>query len=555
MSLGNGNPKNGDKGSNFNYELKVLQGLQAIAVALETGNFTNITYENLYIAHNEATLKPGKFYQIIDFENIYDIPLYNVIGEQYYQAESRNVGGEAIVVQAIGTDTLSPIAFIPSKPNVYIEYDVTASSTPISNTKTRGKITRYVDVSTGNSGYTDLDYVEYGRFSTYIPNGALTGTNFEFSLNDGGSTGHLVCNNGDALFATEISLGSIINLGNDGNGIDYINVYVEQILSDNYLIFTSEPGIGGGHSPNTVYNTVLLPNVFSWKETYMGQYDREGFYNYYKTVYSGSQNITLGKYNPENPFYLDNNIIGIGNSCTNITFGNGSQNNTLGAGNNLNVSLGYSNFFGYSAFNNDLTGVISENIFTEGFQECQIHANMYNNTITGNFNSNTISGRFFFNKIVSNFYSNVINCPEDFTNNIFSDDFNRNNITSRSFSNNTGEAFYSNVILQGPVKNNFFGSDFSFNTINAIRDGLIYNTFGKGSSRNYFLDFINNQFNAVECYNNTFQCSVAGMDFTSATLIANYDYSKTVMQASGISTPILWYLDVTNTPQYDIVTA
>lgn len=30
MALGNGNPKDGDKGSNFNYELKVLQGLQTI---------------------------------------------------------------------------------------------------------------------------------------------------------------------------------------------------------------------------------------------------------------------------------------------------------------------------------------------------------------------------------------------------------------------------------------------------------------------------------------------------------------------------------------------
>jgi len=30
MSLGNGNKKEGDKGSNFNYELKVLQGLQSI---------------------------------------------------------------------------------------------------------------------------------------------------------------------------------------------------------------------------------------------------------------------------------------------------------------------------------------------------------------------------------------------------------------------------------------------------------------------------------------------------------------------------------------------
>ena len=30
MSLGNGNPKEGDKGSNFNFELKVLKGLQTI---------------------------------------------------------------------------------------------------------------------------------------------------------------------------------------------------------------------------------------------------------------------------------------------------------------------------------------------------------------------------------------------------------------------------------------------------------------------------------------------------------------------------------------------
>jgi hypothetical protein len=37
MGLGNGNPKSGDKGSNFNYELKVLQGLEAIANALDGG--------------------------------------------------------------------------------------------------------------------------------------------------------------------------------------------------------------------------------------------------------------------------------------------------------------------------------------------------------------------------------------------------------------------------------------------------------------------------------------------------------------------------------------
>ena len=37
MALGNGNPKEGDKGSNFFWELKVLQGLEAIAEAIEAG--------------------------------------------------------------------------------------------------------------------------------------------------------------------------------------------------------------------------------------------------------------------------------------------------------------------------------------------------------------------------------------------------------------------------------------------------------------------------------------------------------------------------------------
>lgn len=37
MGLGNGNPNEGNKGSNFNYELKTLQLLEAIAIAIEQG--------------------------------------------------------------------------------------------------------------------------------------------------------------------------------------------------------------------------------------------------------------------------------------------------------------------------------------------------------------------------------------------------------------------------------------------------------------------------------------------------------------------------------------
>lgn len=47
MSLGNGNPKNGDKGSNFNYELKVLQGLQCACDQLKAVNINTDELETL----------------------------------------------------------------------------------------------------------------------------------------------------------------------------------------------------------------------------------------------------------------------------------------------------------------------------------------------------------------------------------------------------------------------------------------------------------------------------------------------------------------------------
>jgi len=68
MGLGNGNPKEGDKGSNFNFELKMLQGLEAIAVALEggTGLSTNqfdLNAPNLGVLPTSSTgLNTGDLY-------------------------------------------------------------------------------------------------------------------------------------------------------------------------------------------------------------------------------------------------------------------------------------------------------------------------------------------------------------------------------------------------------------------------------------------------------------------------------------------------------------
>lgn len=58
MGLGNGNPKEGDKGSNFNYELKVLQGLQCACDQLKAINIDTDDLEQL-LADLIAELQAG----------------------------------------------------------------------------------------------------------------------------------------------------------------------------------------------------------------------------------------------------------------------------------------------------------------------------------------------------------------------------------------------------------------------------------------------------------------------------------------------------------------
>jgi hypothetical protein len=58
MALGNGNKKEGDKGSNFNYELKVLQGLQCACDQLKAINIDTDDLEQL-LADLIAELQAG----------------------------------------------------------------------------------------------------------------------------------------------------------------------------------------------------------------------------------------------------------------------------------------------------------------------------------------------------------------------------------------------------------------------------------------------------------------------------------------------------------------
>jgi hypothetical protein len=104
MSLGNGNPKDGDKGSNFNYELKVLQGLEAIAVVLEAGiknpQFIRVTDGTAVTGVTSAT----KSVSVL-------IPANTIeVGDTVFiRTRCRKTGTAAIAVQSIYINTSDAI--------------------------------------------------------------------------------------------------------------------------------------------------------------------------------------------------------------------------------------------------------------------------------------------------------------------------------------------------------------------------------------------------------------------------------------------------------------
>lgn len=102
MALGNGNPKDGDKGSNFNYELKVLQGLQCACDQLKAINIDTDDLEQL-LADLIAELQAG-----------IDVTVVNGAGASAVNIQD---GGNSITVDGTVAVSSLPAVSILSLPN------------------------------------------------------------------------------------------------------------------------------------------------------------------------------------------------------------------------------------------------------------------------------------------------------------------------------------------------------------------------------------------------------------------------------------------------------
>lgn len=405
MSLGNGNPKEGDKGSNFNYELKVLQGLESIAVAIENGaSITDVTYSELRSMMTAASLKVNALYRITDFANYYSVPMFNYDLQPLFIGATTGSGSNNFIVRAISNSLLDIYAHDLNRPTYIIKYDPYVETTEAGELQCTGRIIYLEDPNLNIKGSYDWQTVLFHRVRNIVPN-------FDSEILIGGTSYTIDCSTStlttpDGNF-NSLSPGDIITVKADDNTFYNVkigsinNTYECSIVSDNSsFTFTG----------TRLYYTVYNGDISSY-ETYIGQYVSEGYIATYNTFTLGpnTQHIDLGKsyvITDGNPFYLPNNILGINNIVYDVTVADDAIGNTFGSCAvttvGSNVSFNYAQAISASTFSGSITknyfgGGISTTTLSGAIQQCVISYNT-------NIQDSTLSG-----SILNSFFNDVIN--------------------------------------------------------------------------------------------------------------------------------------------------
>lgn len=180
MSLGNGNPKEGDKGSNFNYELKVLQGLDAIATGLEqsnlgkglfaetkdSANITNTTTPGSLLGDGVGTLSvPANGFQVGDS---FHLKMLGHLGARNGVGLRLEIMSDSVILADTGFITLPACTNKHWELNVY--FTIRAIGTPTSASIMSGGIFTYTkDASNAFEGV-NFTSENNTTFDTTIPN-------------------------------------------------------------------------------------------------------------------------------------------------------------------------------------------------------------------------------------------------------------------------------------------------------------------------------------------------------------------------------------------------
>ena len=176
------------------------------------GSYEEVTYDELYSLYTGGTLTQGGYYLITDFQSIYDQPDFDYNNNLIITGNSKTGITEPLLVFSTSSTTLSNQAFSPLYPKDKITYDITFTTTEVTNTPAKGRITERIDEYNNRTDY-DHRNIEFKRYRLYTIRQGYTENGTVELLGDGTILGT------DTAF-TGYSVGDVIYL-------DYSGLYYE----------------------------------------------------------------------------------------------------------------------------------------------------------------------------------------------------------------------------------------------------------------------------------------------------------------------------------------
>lgn len=430
--------------------------------------YESITYTALAAKVADSTLTVGKRYLISDFKTVFNL---NVSGTAYTDATV-----EPIVVTALTTSSLDPIAFSPTHPKDIIYYDVDGSTYMPGSTK--GCIYRRIDTEKNiNVPFDFREFKvevanvttpnEYDNGVTYAKGDIVfSSNNIKISLQNG-NTG----NDGDALFWK-----TILDKDNDKTirPISFFN----GTINNGGTIASPNLAFNIGNSYNFVINK--QPEIISGTLFFTSGYFQNCtfdaldncVFNSEETIFNNHCGI-ISNYILRSGQFSDNKLQYVAELISSNFRGN-------------DIGISFVNNCVETADNNTIAASATGNIIGDNFKDNTIGIRFQNNTIGTNFGNladnygNQIGNDFHDNVILDNFSGNVIG--NWFYANTVGNDCQYNNLLYKFYSNITGNNFQN---WNGQYA--LSGVDFTalaFFTAN--RSKFIVNDAGEGLSHGHF---------------------------------------------------------------------
>ena len=350
------------------------------------------TYAELTAMISGSTLAPGQPYLITDYASVHTIPT---------TAVTNTPTAEPLIVRAISTNKLSPIAFSPTFPQDVIYYEVTSDQAMVPGC-TKGYIYRRVDTQKNNDIGFDYRNVKFRRWQISVTTSDTTGAVANYTkgnvvLKTGTAEIYIKLNNATAELFTNTSAWKRFEWDN----LQYVSPTIT-----NWVIINLIDQI-------TINVTIPCSALYMDYKMFTTAATAAGVESAYTTIYNNkiSQNSS--------DILTNANSVFIGTGFYRNTIGMSFYNNTIGynfyrnsIGNNFNAnSIGYGfidNVIGYEFTNSTIGNTFNTNIVVKTFHQNVIGNNFSNNTLGYGFFGNLVGGSFTSNNIRNYFYYNII---------------------------------------------------------------------------------------------------------------------------------------------------